>query len=495
MNYDFRPISARASDENIPEFEEFRDFIGSLALSFQNILKIDNLNAFTNLKKLQLNNNIIEKIENLDDLVNLTWLDLSFNRIAKIENLNKLTKLEDLSLFNNHIKLIEGLDESRNLKHFSIGNNQITELENIVYLRQFEKLESVTLSGNPVTNNPDYLYYTCAFVSQLQYLDYKKVSQRVFEEAYLKYQLKVDQLRETEKERKAQKSESYKKTEDRKVYAAAFVDDLEGDRLFEIIMEADPDGQKFASLPLVPEVFDQYPFLQEEQYYQKYQKRSSEEQSFREVIGEVKTADRAEGLRLVRQFFEYKVKILDKLKNTPEIQKEIIEDTMTGYRKRIHDLWEKLMSNEMILAEQIEDVVKEFERNIRDMIAYFIESAQHYISKCREAANGFHEYLTEATLPFAERLGKGELTKTDQVLFTDRDTMINSLVRSKDNQSLRMDECEESLIRRANEWCDKLVQTIYQQEVLERHKNRITEINLFIDAQRTELDCYDLVAI
>ncbi|CAH8659949.1 unnamed protein product [Heterobilharzia americana] len=415
--------------------------VGSLALSFQNILKIDNLNAFTNLKKLQLNNNIIEKIENLDDLVNLTWLDLSFNRIAKIENLNKLTKLEDLSLFNNHIKLIEGLDESRNLKHFSIGNNQSLSLK------------------ISFTNNPDYLYYTCAFVSQLQYLDYKKVSQRVFEEAYLKYQLKVDQLRETEKERKAQKSESYKKLK------------TEKDRLSESCRTFFTHG------------------------IEEYQKRSSEEQSFREVIGEVKTADRAEGLRLVRQFFEYKVKILDKLKNTPEIQKEIIEDTMTGYRKRIHDLWEKLMSNEMILAEQIEDVVKEFERNIRDMIAYFIESAQHYISKCREAANGFHEYLTEATLPFAERLGKGELTKTDQVLFTDRDTMINSLVRSKDNQSLRMDECEESLIRRANEWCDKLVQTIYQQEVLERHKNRITEINLFIDAQRTELDCYDLVAI
>jgi Leucine-rich repeat (LRR) protein len=36
----------------------------------------------------QLDNNIIEKIENLDTLTNLTWLDLSFNNIAVIEGMH-----------------------------------------------------------------------------------------------------------------------------------------------------------------------------------------------------------------------------------------------------------------------------------------------------------------------------------------------------------------------------------------------------------------------
>lgn len=41
----------------------------------------------TSLTKLQLGNNIIEKIENLDSLVNLRELDLSFNHIKVIEDL------------------------------------------------------------------------------------------------------------------------------------------------------------------------------------------------------------------------------------------------------------------------------------------------------------------------------------------------------------------------------------------------------------------------
>ena len=43
------------------------------------ILKIDNLWQFKSLVKLQLDNNIVEKIEGLDTLVNLVWLGESSN--------------------------------------------------------------------------------------------------------------------------------------------------------------------------------------------------------------------------------------------------------------------------------------------------------------------------------------------------------------------------------------------------------------------------------
>lgn len=52
---------------------DFAD-VASLRLDYKNILKIDNLWCFTTLQKLQLDNNIIERIEGLDHLVNLVWL-------------------------------------------------------------------------------------------------------------------------------------------------------------------------------------------------------------------------------------------------------------------------------------------------------------------------------------------------------------------------------------------------------------------------------------
>jgi hypothetical protein len=45
-----------------------------LNLKIKDILRIENLWQFVNIVKLQLDNNVIEKIEGLENLVNLVWL-------------------------------------------------------------------------------------------------------------------------------------------------------------------------------------------------------------------------------------------------------------------------------------------------------------------------------------------------------------------------------------------------------------------------------------
>lgn len=64
---------------------DFSDVL-SLRLDYKNVLKIDNLWCFKSLTKLQLDNNIIERIEGLDHLVNLVWLgtinDLSYMSVV-----------------------------------------------------------------------------------------------------------------------------------------------------------------------------------------------------------------------------------------------------------------------------------------------------------------------------------------------------------------------------------------------------------------------------
>jgi Leucine-rich repeat (LRR) protein len=68
------------------------DWITRVSCADADILKVDNLFIYSNITKLQLDNNIIEKIEKINFLVNLQWLgillmtpDLSFNNISKIE--------------------------------------------------------------------------------------------------------------------------------------------------------------------------------------------------------------------------------------------------------------------------------------------------------------------------------------------------------------------------------------------------------------------------
>ena len=141
------------------------------------IVEIDNLIGIESLLKLQLDNNIITRIQGLDSLTQLKWLDLSFNLIEKIEGLDNLRQLEDLALFQNRITILEGLDTLENLNVLSVGNNMIISLDDSVrYLHRLRNnLEVLKICGNSFkeTGEKDYKRKIIAYLREkLKYLDY-----------------------------------------------------------------------------------------------------------------------------------------------------------------------------------------------------------------------------------------------------------------------------------------------------------------------------------
>ena len=136
------------------------------------------------LTKLQLDNNIIMKIEGLDELVNLTWLDLSFNLIEKIEGLDNNTQLQDLSLFTNNITELEGLDKLTNLNVLSVGCNQIKSLDHTIkYLQKLnnKNLEVLKIEKNKfqeLDTEKDWRKQFIACLKELKYLDYKIIDEK-----------------------------------------------------------------------------------------------------------------------------------------------------------------------------------------------------------------------------------------------------------------------------------------------------------------------------
>lgn len=151
------------------------------------IVEIDNLFGIESLTKLQLDNNIITRIQGLDSLVQLKWLDLSFNLIEKIEGLENLRLLEDLSLFQNRITMLEGLDTLENLNVLSVGNNLILSLDDSVrYLHGLRNnLEVLKICGNSFkeTGDKEYKRRIIAYLRPLKYLDYQLIDNEEREKA------------------------------------------------------------------------------------------------------------------------------------------------------------------------------------------------------------------------------------------------------------------------------------------------------------------------
>ena len=86
-----------------------------LGLRNNQITRIDR--AFPkSLTKLDLYDNLIHRIQNLDDLENVTSLDLSYNKIKHIKGVKHLKKLKELFFVQNPFPNSDGLDL------FSYGN-------------------------------------------------------------------------------------------------------------------------------------------------------------------------------------------------------------------------------------------------------------------------------------------------------------------------------------------------------------------------------------
>lgn len=54
----------------------------------------------------------------------------------------------------------------------------------------------------------------------------------------------------------------------------------------------------------------------------------------------------------------------------------VIEAKVSEYHEKLSELWDIVMGIEMQLVDQLEETIKEFERNLADLITSFVEYVQ-----------------------------------------------------------------------------------------------------------------------
>lgn len=64
----------------------------------------------------------------------------------------------------------------------------------LIYLRRFEKLNTLTLGGNPFTKQEDYDKYAIAYLPNLVYLNYRLIDNVKREEAIEFYRDSIEEL-------------------------------------------------------------------------------------------------------------------------------------------------------------------------------------------------------------------------------------------------------------------------------------------------------------
>ncbi|KAJ0181966.1 hypothetical protein K1T71_002688 [Dendrolimus kikuchii] len=128
------------------------------------------------LEEIALHQENIEKIEFLQDWCpKLKILLMQSNLIAKIENLNKLKHLVYLNLALNNIEIIENLQRCESLQKLDLTLNFIGEIKSVETLIDNYNLEHLYLTGNPCTDYDNYRDYIIGTLPQLSTLDGREI--------------------------------------------------------------------------------------------------------------------------------------------------------------------------------------------------------------------------------------------------------------------------------------------------------------------------------
>jgi hypothetical protein len=85
------------------------------------------------------------------------------------------------------------------------------------------------------------------------------------------------------------------------------------------------------------------------------------------------------------------------------------EIKLNEYNDEVNKLWEKLMANEVQIVDQLEETIKEFERNVSDMVNDFVEHMQGIFGQQRDLENIQFEKLQELCMIILEKVMKNEV--------------------------------------------------------------------------------------
>ncbi len=119
--------------------------IDSLDVKLSNIIDLEGINSFLNLKKLQCHSNQINSL-NISNLVYLQKLRADFNNLASINLINN-SQLQELRLNGNDLQTID-VSNLVNLIRLEINNNQLTN----ILLNTLSELQILDVSGNNLTS-------------------------------------------------------------------------------------------------------------------------------------------------------------------------------------------------------------------------------------------------------------------------------------------------------------------------------------------------------
>ncbi|KAJ8921662.1 hypothetical protein NQ315_010571 [Exocentrus adspersus] len=137
--------------------------------SHNDIVEIDDcVDSMILLQSLDLSHNQINKVDFINQLPNLKYLNISYNKLDKIPTFKGqiCSRLQVLILKHNFIEELGGLTSLFNLVQLDISHNCLLEHKKLLSVSHLISLQWLNLQGNPISYHPQHRNLSCNYLNK-----------------------------------------------------------------------------------------------------------------------------------------------------------------------------------------------------------------------------------------------------------------------------------------------------------------------------------------
>ena len=150
----------------------------SLELAGNQLINLNGIQFFKKLKILILRENSLAKIDSINHMEFLTFLDVSLNKLRNCDkaSIGILPSLQVFLCDNNYLKNINGFEKLFSVQSISFENNKIPDYNSLEKLSHLENLKDLSIVNNPITKSINYRNTIIRMFPNLLKLDGKEIT-------------------------------------------------------------------------------------------------------------------------------------------------------------------------------------------------------------------------------------------------------------------------------------------------------------------------------
>ena len=179
----------------------------------------------------------------------------------------------------------------------------------------------------------------------------------------------------------------------------------------------------------------------------------------------------------------------DRDEQVTDFQREEVDRIIDSFRQKAKNAWNVVMSQELTLVSQTEQVLALFEKSLYNLIESFLSEVRALFQYGRNIDIRYFKRLTE----IGERLESNNYEHMEaQRLTRESDSLLTLVANCHDgHQNLLLEE-EQRLHDSVHEWAKDYLHQFRQKE-RDRNRTRVLELNHFLDSMKSEVEDLDII--